>query len=273
MTTELVKKSPRRGRPEHLSSEQAGNRTVVFGLHLLKAVVDARRPMALTEVAQQFGISASRTHRYLSSLCEAGFVRKDAETGRYDVGVSAIELGVAASSRVSSMQVITSAIEDLTARTGLVSYVCIWGSNGPTIIRREQGAVQTAVRIQEGTNLSMLSASGQIFMAFLPEGQTRDTLLRDIAEWNKTRAPNDQITMDQVCAMQKRVRQTQIARSTGIQNPTWRAFSAPVFRHGKLALALTVIGVSKTFDTRINGKVATTLKETAERVSSTDISL
>jgi DNA-binding IclR family transcriptional regulator len=198
MNNTSVARSPRRGRPERLTTEQASNRTVVFGLQLLKVVTDARKPIALTEVASRMAISPSRAHRYLASLCQAGFVKKDQDSGRYDVGPGAIELGIAAASRVDGMQIAKQAMEDLTAATGLVSYICMWGSNGPTIIRREQGAVQTAVRILEGTNLPMLTATGQIFLAFLPQEQTRDFLMRDLEKWNATAPAARRVSKDKI---------------------------------------------------------------------------
>jgi DNA-binding IclR family transcriptional regulator len=269
MTMPSVTRSPRRGRPVRLPAEQASNRTVVFGLQLLKTVIDAGKPIALTEVAKQMAISPSRAHRYLASLSQAGFVKQDEDTGRYDVGAGAIELGVAAAARVSGMQVATQAMEDLTATTGLVSYICIWGTNGPTIIRREQGAVQTAVRIREGSRLPMLTATGQIFLAYLPDEQTRDLLTRDLAEWNASAPANSRVSLEQVEKIRRRVRNARIARSTGVRHPTWTALSSPVFRGGKFTMALTLIGVSRAFDTQLDGEVASSLKTTAELISST----
>lgn len=259
----------RRGRPERLSPQQASNRTVVFGLQLLKVVTNARKPIALTEIATQMSISPSRAHRYLASLCQAGFVKKNPESGHYDVGPGAIELGIAAASRVNGMQMAKEAMEELTAATGLVSYICIWGSNGPTIIRREQGTVQTAVRILEGTTLPMPTATGQVFLAYLPQDKTHDLLLRDIADWNANSPKNRHVTVEQIEKTVRRVRTARIARSAGLHNPTWTALSAPIFRGGKFTMALTLIGVARTFDNQLDGEVASHLKRTAELISAT----
>lgn len=266
LNTNPVIKAARRGRPERLSPQQASNRTVVFGLQLLKVVTNARKPIALTEIATQMSISPSRAHRYLSSLCQAGFVKKNLESGRYDVGPGVIELGIAAASRVGGMQMAKEAMEDLTAATGLVSYICIWGSNGPTIIRREQGTVQTAVRILEGSTLPMLTATGQIFLAYLPEERTRELLLRDLSDWNATAPKNRQVTVEQIDKAVRRVRTARIARSTGMRNPTWTALSAPIFRGEKFTMALTLIGLTRTFDAQ---QVGAHLKRTAELISAT----
>jgi DNA-binding IclR family transcriptional regulator len=64
------------------------------------------------------------------------------------------------------------------------------------------------------------------------------------------------------------VRLARIARTTGMRHPTWTAFSAPVFRDGKFTMALTLIGVTRTFDNQLDGTVASHLKATAELISS-----
>jgi DNA-binding IclR family transcriptional regulator len=260
----------RRGRPQRLNPDQAGNMTVLIGLNLLKGLASAGKPLGLTEIGRMTNMSPSRTHRYLASLTEAGFVRKDEESGRYDIGAATAELGFAAIRRVDSTQV-TQIMEDLTRETGLVSYICIWGSNGPTVIRREMGQVQTAVRIQEGSNLSLLTATGQIFLAHLPEAQTRNLLQRDISEWNAI-AKGPPAKIGPILKGRDRVRAAGLARTVGMRNPTWTAFSAPVFsRDGRFRMALTVIGVSRLFDTRVDGTVAQKLKDAARRLTAATI--
>jgi len=127
---EFAAPAPRRGRPARLSPDKAGNTTVLIGLDLLKHIAAARRPLALSEIADQLDMSASRTHRYLSSLQHAGFVRKNTGTGHYDMGPATIEIGIAAMERVDGAQVAADIMKDLTNKTGLCSYLCVWGSNG-----------------------------------------------------------------------------------------------------------------------------------------------
>ena len=257
----------RKGRPAELSAEAAGNSTALIGLELLKAIARANRLMPLTEIAQAAGMSASRTHRYLSSLLHAGFVQQDQDTGRYEIGPSTLDIAIAAMKRVDGGQVTADVMRELTSRTGLCSYLCIWGSNGPTVIRDEMGDVQTAARLRIGTNLSLLTATGQIFLSFLPEKTTRAMLKHDIDEWNRE-TPGALMDFEKAMRQRAGVVKAQIARTQGMRNPTWTAFSSPVFdRAGAFRMALTVIGVSTLFDTKLNGPTASQLKASAERLS------
>jgi DNA-binding IclR family transcriptional regulator len=212
-------------------------------------------------------MSASRTHRYLSSLQHAGFVRKNADTGHYDMGPATIEIGIAAMERVDGAQVAADIMKDLTNKTGLCSYLCVWGSNGPTVVRSELGSVQTAVRMREGTNLSMLTATGQIFHAFMPEAKTRELVERDLDLWNEV-APEPLTSLEQVLRGRARVQKLGIARSRGMRNPTWTAFSCPIFDGGgEFKMAMTLIGVSALFDINMDGSVARELRAAGEKLS------
>ena len=259
--------APRRGRPARLAADKAGNTTVLIGLDLLKHIAAARRPLALTEIARQLGMSASRTHRYLSSLQHAGFVRKNEDSGHYDMGSATLEIGIAAMERVDGSQAAADIMKDLTNKTGLCSYLCVWGSNGPTVIRSELGSVQTAVRVREGSNLSMLTASGQIFHAFMQEAETLDFVQRDLALWNQM-SPEPATTLEQILRLRMRVQKLRFARSRGMKNPTWTAFSCPIFDlDGGFKMALTLIGVSALFDTHMDGMVARDLRAAADKLS------
>lgn len=264
---EFAAPAPRRGRPARLSPDKAGNTTVLIGLDLLKHIAAARRPLALSEIADQLDMSASRTHRYLSSLQHAGFVRKNADTGHYDMGPATIEIGIAAMERVDGAQVAADIMKDLTNKTGLCSYLCVWGSNGPTVVRSELGSVQTAVRMREGTNLSMLTATGQIFHAFMPEAKTRELVERDLDLWNEV-APEPLTSLEQVLRGRARVQKLGIARSRGMRNPTWTAFSCPIFDGGgEFKMAMTLIGISALFDINMDGSVARELRAAGEKLS------
>ena len=257
----------RRGRPARLPSDAAGNSTAQTVLELLKALSAQEGPLPLTHLAAAAGMSASRTHRYLSSLINTGFARQDATTGHYDIGAATIEIGIAAARRFQGSRLTDVVMKDLTHSTGLCSYICVWGSNGPTVIRDEMGEVQTVARMRMGTNLSMLTATGQIFLAFMPEAVTRDLLTRDIKTWN-AETPERAVTLDDMREQRERVRKARIARTAGMRNPTWTAFSCPVFDlSGSFRSALTLIGVSVMYDTRLDGTVAAALKSAARKMS------
>jgi DNA-binding IclR family transcriptional regulator len=268
-TSARTKRTGLRGRPAKLSAEQAGSRTILAGLMLLQAVAQMKQPATLTEIAKAKGMSASRAYRYLKSLTQAEFLKQDPSTGRYDIGLASIELGLAATARLDAVRLATDLMRPLTDATGLVSLLSVWGSNGPTVIKSEQGNLETAVRVREGVNLSLpITAVGRVFLAYLPAGEIKPFLQRDIAAWNATAVKGERLDAAAIAKLQEEVRQHGLSHASGIRNPAVSALAAPVFaQDGRLAMCLALTGLIGSFDTSYDAAPAMQLKATAQRLS------
>ena len=179
------RKSSLPGRPGTRDPMDAGNRTIVIGVRLLQAVSRMNGPATLTEIATRTGMSVSRAYRYLTSLTQTGLLRHEIETGKYDLGPAAIELGIAAMARVDMIRIASDVMRELTEQVHLVSILVVWGSNGPTVIKWEQGRLDLSVRIREGLNLPMpITASGRLFMTYHDAKEVQPLLERDVKAWN-----------------------------------------------------------------------------------------
>lgn len=264
-----TKKTGLRGRPSKLPPDKVGSRTILAGLVLLQAVSQMKEPATLTEIAKAMGMSASRAYRYLKSLTQAEFLKHDTSTGRYDIGLASIELGLAATARLDAVRLATDMMRPLTDATGLVSLLSVWGSNGPTVIKSEQGDLETAVRIREGANLSLpITAVGRIFLSYLAPGEIKPFLQRDIEAWNATAAKTQRLGPAEIAKLQDEVRQHGLSRASGIRNPAVAALAAPVFaQDGRLAMCLALTGLIGSFDMSYDAAPAVQLKTMAQRLS------
>lgn len=264
-----TKKTGLRGRPAKLPPDKVGSRTILAGLVLLQAVSQMKEPATLTEIAKAMGMSASRAYRYLKSLTQAEFLKHDPTTGRYDIGLASIELGLAATARLDAVRLASDLMRPLTDATGLVSLLSVWGSNGPTVIKSEQGGLETAVRIREGANLSLpITAVGRIFLTYMAPGEIKPLLQRDLETWNAAAVKNQQLRAADIAKLQDEVRQHGLSRASGIRNPAVAALAAPVFgQDGRLAMALALTGLIGSFDTSFEAAPAVQLKAMAQRLS------
>ena len=87
-------------------------------LDVLDALTSMERPVALTELAQRLGLPKSTIHRLLATLKRARYVRQDAATERYDLGVKALRLGVVALQTSSLLQAAHPHMERLAQQVG-----------------------------------------------------------------------------------------------------------------------------------------------------------
>ena len=257
-----AERGPERG-PRH------GNRSIIVGVALLNTLAALGRPSTLGEIAAAAGMSATRTHRYLLGLIRTRLVEQNPVTGRYDLGSHIVELGVTALGRMDAVRLGTECLADLTERTQLPSLLCVWGSNGPTVIRWEQSDLASAVRIREGRNTPLLTtASGKTFLAWHAPAALEPFLEREIERWNANHPKKEAMTRARIQAMRDEILRTGITRAIAEENSNLAALSAPVFDvSGRLVLSVTLISIVGSFNVDYDGPPAVTLKEVTTGLS------
>lgn len=237
---------------------QAGVQSLENGLDMMLIVAHNRRPMKITEIAEQAGITPGKAHRYLVSFMRAGFVSQDPETGLYGTGPVALEFSLSCLATIEPISLASREAEDLCIRTGQTVSVSVWGSFGPTVVRWEQPARPVMVNIGLGSVFPLKrSATGRVFAAFMAP---------DLIKAYISKNPQNEDLHETV----EQVRQRGLARADGDFMDGMSAFSAPVFDdRGRLVLAMTVLGYKAGFDHRWNSPIAAALMNSAERVSKT----
>ena len=81
-------------------------------------------------------MTASKAHKYLVSFARGGLVSQSTETGRYDLGPLAIEMGFASLRRLNVVEFAQDTLNELRDALDLTAVLTIWSNRGPTIIRR-----------------------------------------------------------------------------------------------------------------------------------------
>src|ERR1700733_16306068 len=79
---------------------QQGVQSIEVGGRILQALARAPRPQMLRDLAAAAGMPAAKAHRYLVSFARMGLVEQQADTGLYDLGSFALELGLGALARL-----------------------------------------------------------------------------------------------------------------------------------------------------------------------------
>lgn len=241
--------------------EQAGVQSLESGLELMLVIAHHRRPMKLTSVAEQAGVSPAKAHRYLVSFIRAGFVTQDPETGLYGMGPVALEFSLSCLATIEPVSLATREAERLCAETGHTAAVSVWGSFGPTVVRWEQPAQPVMVNVGLGSVFPLYrSATGRIFAAYMPQ----DVIKAYLGQAGHAQSAGD------LAESIEQVRQRGVARAEGDFMQGMSAFAAPVFDdRGRLVLTLTVLGYKAGFDHRWSGPVVAALRDAANRLSQT----
>ena len=244
-----------------------GVQSMEVGMSLLRAMVHGQRAMALKDIAAAAQMPASKAHRYLVSLIRAGLVEQDPMSSRYDLGPFALSLGLVAIDRMDRVRLGLSAIVALRDQINETTALAVWGEHGPVIVRWERPRRPITVNVVTGTTLDLLmSASGRVFAAWLPEATVERLMTRRLREGPPVA---DLQTWPQVQAVLAQVRSQGFAAvAENHLLPGVAAAAAPAFNFkGEISMAVLVVGVKGQFDLSPQGQVVQELRQTAAQLS------
>lgn len=192
--------------------------------------------MSLKDISACVGMPPAKVHRYLASFVETGMIEQR-RSGTYDLGPLATEIGVAAIARSDFVNRAADRLEELVDETGVTAMLSVWGNQGPTVVRWQRGPVELTTTLGLGSVLPPLrSATGQVFMAFLPR-RIVNAHLQQRAGYPD--APLDRTEIDKLLTD---IRAAGYAAVDQMFIPGLYALSAPVLNwQGEIEAAITLI--------------------------------
>lgn len=248
---------------------RAGIQSVEVGFALLHALAHARGPLMLRDVAAAAGMSAAKAHRYLVSFQRLQLVVQDAGSARYDLGPAALQLGLAALSRLDAVKLARERIAGLMERIGHTLALAVWGNHGPTIVHWEESPSAVTVNLRLGDVMPLLSsATGRCFAAFVSHEAIAPLLKQEIAGARRQQRVDMPQTLAQARELLEEVRRRGMARVVDTLLPGIVGFCAPVFdSDGHIVLGLVALGPGGAFDPAWGGAVEQPLREAAAQLS------
>jgi DNA-binding IclR family transcriptional regulator len=247
-----------------------GIQSVEKAFEVLQAIMAGGGPTRLADIARSTGLARNLAYAYLVSLRRVGAVVQDPETGRYDLGETALRFGLAALSRLDFLAVARGVMKELHQEVGESVWLSVWGEHGPVVVANVEGANASpfGVRIGSVVNLSV-TATGRTFISYLDPKIWRPLLKEERARLGSAAAREAEI--NRYIAAIRRIGlsvRPQVGASASAVLSQFSAVAAPVFDHtGAIKAALTVIGQAPMFDASADGPNATALKAAAARLS------
>jgi DNA-binding IclR family transcriptional regulator len=251
--------TPRRPKP------QQGIQSIEVGARILQVLAQASRPQMLRDLAAAAAMPAAKAHRYLVSFARMGLVEQQADTGLYDLGSFALELGLGALARLEPVTIAGPALAELREETGQTVALAVWANHGPTIVRWLGADTPVSASLRVGAVMPLtLSATGGAFLGFLPTETTHTRVKKELSD--HTRQGLTPATREEVDHLIAQTRRRGFARTNEFI-PGISGMAAPVFDHtGAMTLALVALGYSKPFDAAFDAISASVLQK-AESLS------
>lgn len=143
--------------------------SVSIAARFLGILAQSESALPLGELARRAKSGRSTAHRYMQSLVREGLVAQDQVTGAYDLGPSALSLGISALRRISPVEVAARHMKSLATRIGASCGVAIWTDRGPTIVQWYRSSSFAISTVSLGDVLPLdNTACGLVFQAYLP---------------------------------------------------------------------------------------------------------
>ncbi|MDD2874329.1 MAG: IclR family transcriptional regulator [Azoarcus sp.] len=269
----LIAPAPQIGVHEGRTAERVDRRgiqSIEVGGTLLQALVRNGTPMMLKDLARDAGMPPAKAHPYLVSFGKLGLIEQDPVTGRYGLGPFSLQMGLTALHALDPLKAAMPEIAKLADDIQLNVAIAVWGNRGPTIIRIEECHRPIHINMRPGTVMTplMLTATGRVFAAFLPERITRPLVEEELSQLAAGEQPALKMSKRHVDEILNEVRKHGIARALGHPIPGINAFCAPVFDNsGALSLAITAMGPAGAFDADWHGSTATKVLACAREIS------
>jgi DNA-binding IclR family transcriptional regulator len=237
-----------------------GIQSIEVGSALLQALARVSEPQMLRDLAAAAKMPPAKAHRYLVSLARMGLVEQHSETGLYDLGAFALDLGLSALARMEPVTLAAPTLSELRDEIGQTVAVAVWANQGPTIVRWLGADTPVAASLRVGSVMPLTtSATGRVFLTYLPRPMTERWVKAELA---------DHVRNDVSPTTQQQVEQ--IIKTTARQGfahandfiPGIAGVAAPVFDHsGGVTLALIALGYSKPFEAAIDEISAAVLRK------------
>ena len=209
---------------------------------ILQVLSEDSRELAAGEVAERLSLHKSTIHRLLTVLDQHRLIRRNAETGRYALGLRLFEFGTRAVRGLKLRDQAQPHLDQLARETGETAHICVFDNGEMLSLGYAEGSRSLRMPATVGRRTpAYCSAVGKAMLAFLPESALDEVLARPLqACTGKTLVTREALLAD--------LRQVRI-RGYSVDNEEiekgLRCVGGPVWNHtGEVAGAVSVAGPS-----------------------------
>ena len=231
------------------------------GLEVLRRLSGGQRPMGLSEIAAECGITRSSAYRLLYTLTHVGYASFDDAAKTYALGPSVLHLGYGFLSGRDLIEVATPHLVRLRDRTGWSAHLGELVGRDVVYLARVATRRSIASTVHVGTQLPARSTSmGRVLLSHLPEAAVRDLYQDDMA---------DGFDLSELIGQLSHDRQSEAVVQNATFEPWIASVAAPVRdMTGGVVAAINISAVALlTSDAELNGPLEQEVTAAAAAIS------
>ncbi len=212
-------------------------------LAIMEAMARDGGPMSLGEISAEVELTRSTVHRLLSTMMARGFVRQDAQSGKYSLGFRALEVGTSFLASLDIRDVARPYLRSLATECGETANMAVLEGSDVVYIDQVEAESIVKMRARLGSRgPAYCTGSGKVLLAGLSDEELDRLFGGRLLKRYTTRTITD---LDRLRQELARVRRDGFALDFGEMEPAVRCAAAPVRDHeGHIACAVSISGPS-----------------------------
>ncbi len=235
-------------------------------LNILEAAAHRRDGLTNSEISRKLAIPKSSASYILRTLERRGYLRREAESGRYRLGLKILSLGGDVQANLDIADVVLPFMRSLVERIRMTSHLAVLDQGEAVYIEKVEAPGFFKVNTWVGRRMFLHSTSvGKCLLAWLPRHEV-ETVVKQ--QGLKKRTPKTIVTMAKLFAELEHVKQSGYAVDDEENSLGARCLSAPIYDSmGNVTAALGASGTLTQVDEANMPRIIEALKETARRIS------
>jgi len=235
-------------------------------LNILEAAANRRDGMTNSEISRKLAIPKSSASYILRTLEKRGYLRREAETGRYRLGLKILSLGGDAQANLDIADVALPFMRMLGEKIRMTVHLAVLDQGEAVYIEKVEAPGFFKVNTWVGRRMFLHSTSvGKCLLAWLPK-QEIETMVKP--QGLKKRTPKTITSITKLLGDLEHVKQSGYAVDDEENSLGARCLGAPIFDPmGNVTAALGASGTLTQMDEDSMPRIIDALRETARRIS------
>ncbi len=229
----------------------------------IETIADAEKELSLQEISERAGITKSSTFRILFTLEALGYVGKNAETGKFQMGLKVLESARKVRASLGILQVARPLMEALRRKFGETVNLAVLQNDQIVYLEIIEGSHAFRMTGDVGARVpAHASAIGKAISAFLPK-----SILKSLLDHGSLRrlTPNTITNRAELAKALARVRQQGYALDDEEVDLGASCVAVPIFTNGSQAThAMSLSGPTSRMKTQQKAIIAELLKVSRE---------
>jgi len=235
-------------------------------LNILEAAAQRREGLTNAEISRRLAIPKSSASYRLRTLEKRGYLRREAETGRYRLGLKILSLGGDAQTNLDIADVALPFMRMLSEKIRMTVHLAVLDQGEAVYIEKVEAPGFFKVNTWVGRRMFLHSTSvGKCLLAWLPKNEV-ETIVKQ--QGLRKRTPKTITSITRLIAELEHVKQSGYAVDDEENSLGARCLGAPIFdTMGNATAALGASGTLTQTDEAEMPRIIDAIKETARRIS------